>query len=70
MSKDGDVRQGSRHGRRSTEAEGTAQGKGPTGTPPPAAGEERRPAAKPPLELKITPLDGRDTLKYEDVADK
>jgi len=65
VSKKRDVEPGQPHERRPAEA-APAAGKGPTGTPAPAADA----ATRPPLKLRITPLDGRDTLKYEDVADK
>ena len=69
MSKKRDDHPGQPHERRASEAEAT-QGKGPSGTPPPATDRDEAAPARPPLKLRIQPLDGRDTLKYEDVADK
>jgi hypothetical protein len=69
VSKKRDDHPGQPHERRPAEAEAAA-GKGPTGTPPPAANRDEATPARPPLKLRIIPLDGRDTLKYEDVADK
>jgi len=51
------------------------------GGPPPPAAEQADGTAgerdaqdasgtRPPLELRIAPLEGRDSFKYEDVADK
>ena len=69
MSKDGDS---GRHERRKAGSPVTEQVKGPAGTPPPSTADERddTSAGKRASQLKNTPLDGRDSLKYEDVADK
>jgi len=72
MSKDKSAARSERHERRKAGPPVAEQGKGPTSTPPEHAGDEQDDAStgKGKSRLKITPLDGRDTLKYEDVADK